>query len=268
MPLAHLSDRAIIRISGDDRISFLQSLITNDASKLTQGEAIYAALLSPQGKFLHDFILIPEAEHLLMDIHDSHADAIIARMSLYRLRAKVAFERIAMPVAACWEEGPLPADAGGHYIPDPRMAALGWRLYGPQPPATASLEAYHEQRIRLGVPEGALDMHVNQSLLLEFGFEALHGVSFSKGCYIGQEVTARSKFRGQVRRQLCPVVAPHPLPAIGTPVMREGEVVGELRSISGSHGLALLRMEALEQTAAGLMAGGVPLQIVAGDWMR
>ena len=261
MPYAILPDRLVIAITGDDRIPFLQGLITNDAARLEKGEAIYAAMLSPQGKFLHDFFIIPDGETLLLDVNRDRADDLLKRLKIYKLRASVTLEPVPeMTVHALWN---APAPAHSIVITDPRLAALGLRIYG-----TTALEGepgdYEAHRIALTIPDGAKDMHIEKSLLLEFSFESLHGVSFSKGCYVGQEVTARSKFRGQVRKCLVAIRAEHPLPA-GGDIVSGGVAVGELLSTHGTHGLALLRVEAL-QPGTILQAGDVTITAEIPHW--
>lgn len=256
---AHLYDRTIIALSGDDRISFLQGLITNDAEKLAQGETLYAALLSPQGKFLHDFFVIPEPERILVDVNKDRANDLLARLKIYKLRSKVTIEPLELQVTAIWPHAP-------QGVADPRLPALGSRSYGDVDVSSYQMGDYAHHRISLGVPDGAKDMHIDKSLPLEFGLDKLHGVSFSKGCYVGQEVTARSKFRGQVRKALYCVSSAANLPPLGTPVVTSGKEVGELRSVSGSIGLALLRIEEVENTQAPLMAGGIAIRAQRPEW--
>lgn len=259
MLYATLEDRAVIRLSGGDRITFLQGLITNDATKLAQGSPLYAALLSPQGKFLHDFFLIPQAEHILLDVNNDRAADLLARLSLYRLRSKITMETTALKVTALWDSPAAPPHP--IIIADPRLPALGWRIYGEPDIAGATPGDYEAHRIRLGVPDGAKDMHIDKSLLLEGDFETLHGVSFAKGCYVGQEVTARSKFRGQLRKRLYAVEATKALPDTGSVIHCNGVEIGELRSVSGHYGLALLRNDLMEGNAEPLMAGDVALTL-------
>mgnify|MGYP000420293001 CR=1 FL=1 len=268
MPYAHLNDRAVLLLSGDDRVTFLQGLITNDTEKLAQGEALYAALLSPQGKFLHDFFLVPEGNHILIDIHHNRAADLMARLNIYKLRSKIMIApQPDMHVTAAWE---IPAPAQGeHVIADPRHPTLGWRIYGKAAAPTHDPHGdYEAHRIALGIPDGVKDMTVDKSLLLEFGFDALHGLSFSKGCYVGQEVTARSKFRGQVRKQLYRVESDAALPASGTSITTGSTVVGELRSTSGKQGLALLKTEEVEKAELPLMAGDTPLRCRLPEWNK
>ncbi len=260
MLYSHLSDRTVLALSGEDRIPFLQGLITNDANLLAQGTALYAAMLSPQGKFLHDFFLIPKSEEILLDINKHRAADLIARLNIYKLRSKISLQPIECKVTACWDM-PSPPPIEG-IIADPRLSALGWRIYGDAKLPEASLADYEAHRISLGVPDGAIDMHIDKSFLLEFDFEKFHGVNFSKGCYVGQEVTARSKFRGQVRKHIYSVSSEEILPPLGTAVTSGDIAIGELRSTSGHIGLALLRSEELEKASVPLMAGDVQITVL------
>lgn len=263
MTHAFLHDRSVVSIAGDDRIAFLQGLITNDATLLEHSHALYAALLSPQGKFLHDFFLIPQAERILLDVNAGRAADLLARFNLYKLRAKVNIQPLpSYKVLAVWDAA-APAEA----IPDPRLAALGVRIYGENLAAPGEAGDYEAHRIALGIPDGAKDMHIDKTLLLEFHFESLHGVSFSKGCYVGQEVTARSKFRGQVRKQLYSVAADTPLPAPGTIITAGAEEVGELRSVSGTRGLAVMKADILRNNDAAPVAAGITLQYRLPEWV-
>ena len=269
-----LHDRSVIALSGEDVIAFLQGLITQDANKLAQGEMLYACLLSQQGKFLHDFFLIPQSERILLDVNKERAADLMARLAMYKLRSKVMVEATDIKVTAMWSEntssprwrGEL--EGGDSMIVDPRINILGHRLYQSPPfiPPQAGKEEwvvgdYEAHRIALGVPDGAKDMHADKSLLLQFGLDKLNGVSFSKGCYVGQEVTARSKFRGQVRKALYCVSADSALPPLGTGVTSAGHDIGELRSVSGTIGLALLKSDELEKITAPLLANDVPLTV-------
>lgn len=275
MEYAYLNDRAIIALSGEDTITFLQGLITNDADRLSQGDALYAAMLSPQGKFLHDFFLLPTQEHILIDIHADRAEDLYKRLSMYKLRSNVTITRKNdTKVMAIWG-GEIPSlpDGDIYFMADPRLPAMGLRIYAApetlEPLHTGMQQGdYENHRIGLGIPDGAKDMHIDKSLLMEFGFESLHGVSFSKGCYVGQEVTARSKFRGQVRKSLYLVTADTTLPPQGTLIIRDTIQLGELLSVSGQRGLALLRTEELEKTQLPIMANGTALHYHWPAWNK
>jgi len=264
MYLSQLPQRSVLALEGPDRIVFLQGLITNDATHLANGP-LYAALLSPQGRFLHDMFLVSEGERILIDVHAGRADDLLKRLNAYKLRSKVKIEPLPeYKVAALWGEGDAPQGA----IRDPRVAAMGWRFYGEVLPQGFAAGNYEHHRIMLGVPDGAQDMTIDRSLIMEFDIEALHGVSFSKGCYVGQEVTARSKFRGAVRKKLYNVHGNAALPAPGTEITLDGKPVGELKSTSGEYGLALLRHEDIQNASTALMAGDVAISHHLAEWNK
>jgi len=189
-----LADRALIRLAGDDVRGFLQGLVTNDVAALDAGP-LWAALLTPQGKALFDFILWPDGEAVLIDCAADQAEALTKRLTLYRLRRAITIE---------------PAEGAVHWspdgeqgVPDPRLPALGRRWLAP---AGAPATGWREHRLRLGVTEGVAELGSGETLWLECNAAELNGVSFAKGCYVGQENTARMHYRAKVNRRL--VVAP------------------------------------------------------------
>jgi folate-binding protein YgfZ len=188
-----LSDRAVLRIAGEDVRGFLQGLVTADTKSPLPA---WSALLGPQGKALFDFILWSDGDDILVDCEADQADALSRRLSLYKLRRAIAISRDET-LAVHWSREP------GRGVPDPRLPALGWRwLAAPSEPATGWLE----QRLSLGVTEGIGELGQDKTLWLECNARELHGVSFTKGCYVGQENTARMHHRSKVNRRL--VVAP------------------------------------------------------------
>lgn len=188
-----LADRAVIRLSGEDVRGFLQGLVTNDVAGPLP---VWTALLTPQGKALFDFLVWADGDDLLLDIEASQADALVRRLTLYRLRRPI---RIAIDdgLAVHWSRN------GTDGVADPRLPALGQRWIAP---ATAPAEGWHAHRLSLGVTEGIAELGNGETLWLECNARELHGVSFTKGCYIGQENTARMHHRAKVNRRL--VVAP------------------------------------------------------------
>lgn len=261
MPIATLNDRAVLEVTGEDRLAFLQGLISNDVTAIPEGGALWAALLTPQGKWLADFFLIPRGDRLLMDVEAGLADMVMAKLLRFRLRSKVAMARLELAVQAGWGE-PVPEGA----VPDPRLPEAGWRLITEAPlTATASAENYDAHRLSLGLPDGSRDLQAEQSILLEAGFDELHGVSWSKGCYMGQELTARTKYRGLIKRRLVPVEVEGPMPPRGTPVTLDGVEVGEMRSGRGARGMALLRLAAL---TGKLRCGEAVLRPRVPGWMK
>lgn len=261
MPIATLTDRAVLEVTGEDRLAFLQGLVSNDVTAIPEGGALWAALLTPQGKWLADFFLVPRPDRILMDVEAGLAETVMARLLRFRLRSKVAMGRLDMAVQAGWDEA-IPEDA----TPDPRLPGAGWRLLTDAPrPVTASPEDYDVHRLALGLPDGSRDLQAEHSTLLEAGFDELHGVSWSKGCYMGQELTARTKYRGLIKRRLVPVDVEGPLPERGTPVTRDGAEVGEMRSGRDDRGMALLRLAAL---TGELRCGEAVLRPRVPAWMK
>jgi folate-binding protein YgfZ len=234
MPLSRLDDRAVIAVSGSDAEAFLQGLITNNVEKANP--AIYAALLTPQGKVMFDFVLHRIADGFLLDASAEQAGDLLTRLKMYKLRAAV--DVTACPdlaVYAAWGD-----DAPAVKPADPRLPALGRRWIGARDDgATAAIAAYHSHRLGLGVPNSA-DM--GGEFLLDANGEELHAVDFRKGCFVGQEVTARMKHKAKPRRRLMPVAGA--LPAPGTRLTTEsGDEAGEMATGTDGHGMASLRID-------------------------
>ena len=239
--------RALLRVGGADRVKFLQGLVTQDVSRVLREGIGYGALLTPQGKLLADFLLVAEADALLIDVAEPLAEDLTRRLTLFRLRATVTIERVALPVTRGL--GPAPEGA----LADPRAAGLGWRLYGVALEQGAPVD-WDALQVALGVPQTGTDLIPGESFILEAGFERLRGVDFRKGCYVGQEVTARMHHktelrRGLVRLALAGTVVP------GTPVvMDDGREAGVIGAVAGDRALALMRLDRLEGslTSAGV----------------
>lgn len=195
-----LADRALLRLSGDDVRGFLQGLLTQDLNALVPGVPLWAGLLTPQGKVLFDMILWADGDDVLIDVEAGSAAALAARLTLYRLRRAVTIAPAA-ELAVHWSPD-LPGEGAGA-APDPRLATLGWRWLAP---AGAPAEGWLAHRLSLGVAEGAAELGQGDTLWLECNARELNGVSFTKGCYVGQENTARMHHRAKVNRRL--VVAP------------------------------------------------------------
>jgi folate-binding protein YgfZ len=281
-----LPHRSVIAVGGSDRVEFLQGLISNDTTKVAPGRAVWAALLTPQGRFLNDMFVVDGGDDtLLLETERERAPALAKKLALYKLRSKVTVEdrSAALEVAVVFGAGadkmPSIANAAGGAIAfvDPRLAELGVRVLAPAGTAStllqargiaeASLEAYDVLRLGLGVPDGSRDLKVEKALLLESGFDELNGVDWKKGCYMGQELTARTKYRALVRKRLFPVRIEGALPATGTTVELDGQEVGELRSGAGERAIAMLRLDAARGGGT-LTAGGARIVPEFPAWMR
>jgi folate-binding protein YgfZ len=270
MPIAYLPDRGVVEVTGADRVAFLQGLVSNDvaaaAPGVPMGVAVFAALLSPQGKWQAEFFVFAAGDRLLLDCEAAQAASLATKLARFRLRSKVAVRDASAEIAVHvgWAGAPLPA--GAIAAPDPRLDAAGWRALAPTPAAAdASPEDWDHHRLALGLPEGSRDLVADQTVLLEAGFDELHGVSWTKGCYLGQELTARTKYRGLLKRRLVPVVVAGPLPAPGTPVLAAGREAGEMRSGRDGLGIAQLRLDALDGQA--LACGDAMLTPRIPAWM-
>ncbi|MGH1329761.1 MAG: YgfZ/GcvT domain-containing protein [Paracoccaceae bacterium] len=231
-------DRALFEITGADRVDFLQGLISNDMGKLgADGGLLYAALLSPQGKYLADFFLARLAgapDTILLDAPQALAAALIQRLNMYKLRADV---QIA-PSALIVSRGTGPAPEGA--LLDPRHSALGWRFYGAQDQSDAS--DWDALRVAHCIPEAGIELIPNESYILEAGFERLSGVDFKKGCYVGQEVTARMKHKTELRKGFARVALDGAAP-VGTPIMAHSKEAGTLFTQSRGRAIAYLRFD-------------------------
>lgn len=260
MPTSLLPARAVVEISGEDRVAFLQGLVSNDVAAAAPGRAVFAALLTPQGKWLADFFIHATPDALLLDCEAAQAPMLVARLGKFRLRSKVALRETALPVVVGWGDAPPPPGAA----PDPRLPGAGWRAIGGEAPDLSA--DYDAHRLALGLPDGSADLRAEQTVLLEAGHDELHGISWDKGCYMGQELTARTRYRGLLKRRLVPVDVDGPAPAPGTPVLLDGAEVGEMRSGRGARGIALLRLAAI--AAPALACGDARLRPDRVAWLR
>jgi folate-binding protein YgfZ len=285
-----LDDRGILAVSGPDRRPFLQGLVSNDVDKVGPTAARYAAFLTAQGKYLYDFMMAEAGESIWLDTEAARLGDLKRRLFMYRLRSKASLdEQSGLCVAAVFGADPLaalglptvpgaarPFGSGIAFV-DPRLAALGARAILPLDGARALLgnagisetgfDSYDRLRLSLGVPDGSRDLILEKSILLEAGFDELNGVDWQKGCYIGQELTARTKYRGLVKRRLMPVEIEGPTPSPGTIVTMDGREVGEMRSSRDGLGLALLRIEPVRDGKR-LAAGDATLVPLRPSWMR
>ncbi len=228
-----MDTRKIISVTGSDREDFLQNLVTNDVGRLADG-LVWTALLTPQGKYLADFFLVPAEDAILIDVSDGQAASLLQRLTMYKLRADVTLTPLDLEVAH--GAGPVPDGA----FADPRHPALGWRAYDGRADDGAPSEAL---RIEHLVPESGIELVANESYPLEMNFEALNGVDFRKGCYVGQEVTARMKHKTELKKGLARVQIEGAAPAGTEIVTEDGKPAGVLYSQAGGKALAYLRFD-------------------------
>jgi tRNA-modifying protein YgfZ len=290
MKLALLSDRGVVKVAGADSAKFLDGLITTDVNKVMLGHARYAALLTPQGKIIVDFIVVKAEvdDHYFLDCPRALAPTLAQRLNFYKLRAKVMVEDLSetLGVLAIWDRASkddAPKDAPGLCYADPRLPALGQRCMiavhaADQAAATlgctlVSDADYDTHRIALGVPRGGNDFAYSDAFPHEADMDQLGGVDFNKGCFVGQEVVSRMEHRGTARNRVVPVAFDGPAPEAGIPVTADGATLGMMGSGSGAigRGLATLRLDRVADAlarATPLIAGGITIRPLKPGWAR
>ena len=261
---AHLTSRALIAVEGDGWRPFLDNLLSNDVEGMAPGEVRAALLLTPQGKYLFDlFVIAPQAgqaDIALIDVQASQREALIQRLKLYRLRAKVQIEPVDGAIWATWG-----SDPGEGWTPDPRLKALGWRGYGREALEDAGEEAYDAHRLALGVPDAGKDSESDKTFPLEANWDLLNAIDFHKGCYVGQETTSRMKRRSAVKTRMAPLAFDGPAPAPGSAVETpQGLRAGEVLSGAPGRALALLRLD--RAIGGGLTVDGRAVTLDIPDW--
>lgn len=271
-----LKGRGVVEVAGPDAGTFLHNLVTNDVASLALGEARFAGLLSPQGKIQFDFLVFArdseEGRAFLLDCPRALVADLMRRLTTYKLRAKLTItdRTDALRSVAFVDPAEKPGVVAVALAADPRSPALGWRAIVPAADVDGSLEQerYEKLRIDAGVPEGGVDFAYGDAFPHEANMDRLAGVDFKKGCYVGQEVVSRMKHRGLVRKRVMRFLAKGPAPAPGTQI-NVGELeLGVTGSRAGEKGLALIRLDRLEDArAAGAepQAGGVALQFMTSD---
>ncbi len=316
--MAPILNRGVLSISGKDAKRFLQGLITNDIEQVSEEKAIYTALLTPQGKFLHDFIISERLGTLFLEVEKSRLEDLQKHLKVYKLKADVELDDVSdlYQIWAFWGDQvenkfSLPLIAGNARIEersifyvDPRWSAMGVRglLYNthkiqnerinlepqmvvsiPHPLSTVpstllfqkfldqgfqqvEFEAYDQNRLQQGLPDGSRDMMIERAIPLECGLDDLHAISWTKGCYMGQELTARTKHRGLIRKRYFPVQFENMAPELGTKIMQGDEEVGEVYSSNGAFALTRLKLGALTKDKP-LSANHNSLTVIKPEWM-
>jgi len=252
---ALIPGRALIALSGEERADWLQGLITQDVTKLAPGRGLYGALLTPQGKIITDFFLSEEGGRMLIDAPEARAGDLLKRLTLYKLRAKITLE----PLGGAWGVGESAGPGGPLSYPDPRDGRMGWRTPAPVEMLGPAAGDYETRQRALALP-GPDDVGTGELFALEAGLDRLNGVDFKKGCYVGQELTARMKHRTTVKKKIVPVELAGSWPGPGTPVMAGEIAIGKLLTGEGQAGLAFLNLERAEGQA--LTAGPFGVRLV------
>lgn len=270
---AILNDRSVIALSGGETHDFLQGLVTNDMAFCVPGKAIYAALLTPQGKILFDFFVAERDGAFLIDCAKERANDLLKRLTMYRLRAKIEIAlRPDFAVASVWDGAALSSPLA---YADPRLPALGQRLMGLREEVASAMEGipsgdYEALRLSHGVPDSA-DLPPDSVLALDAGFEELNGVAFKKGCYVGQEVTSRMKHRATARKRFVLARTQGTIPPQGTDIVADGIEIGTLASGKDDRALALVRLDRLDEAlakGAAIAAAGQTLSLRKPEWLR
>ncbi|CAN7572519.1 folate-binding protein [Bosea sp. LjRoot9] len=281
MSATRLIDRGVIRVSGEDARDFLQNLVTNDLDPVTPERAGYGALLTPQGKIICDFFIVALSHEdgggFLLDVPLLQTTDLMKRLKLYKLRAKVTLDDLseASAVIASTDGSPLPEDSGLIYA-DPRLPALGQRAItdraGVEEIAADDTETYHARRIALGVPDGGRDFAYGNAFPHEALLDQLGGVSFKKGCYIGQEVVSRMQHRGTARTRIVPVVFTEGIACeTGAEATAGTKALGRIGSGAKGRGLAMLRLDRVADALSEgltLNGGGLAFVLAKPDFIR
>ncbi len=272
MPVT-LLNRCVIHIGGDDSASFLQGMITNDIALVTPERMLFSAMLTPQGKWQYDFFIHPHENGYLIEIDDALNASFLKTLKMYKLRAKVDITDVSdtWHIIAGWADSAAPGGA----MPDPRLDTLGWRMLVPAdavPDINVTPQDYDAHRLSLAIPEGVKDA-TERTIAMDLGYDVLHAISFTKGCFVGQEVSARMHYKHIMRKALFQVTSAEGriLPAKGTHVMAGEIELGDMRSHHHDVGLAMLKIEAAQKAIADntpVTAGNVNVTIRLAPWLE
>jgi folate-binding protein YgfZ len=257
-PIA-LNSRAVVEVRGPDWRPFLQNLLTNDIESLPVGQARFTALLTPQGRLLYDLFAVAREDAAWLDVEAGWRDALVQRLTMYRLRAKVEIEALATPISACPRAG---GDPSALWVRDPRLPELGWRGYGVE--GREPEAAYDVHRLALGVP-GPADWGTDKTYPIEANFDLLSGIDFHKGCFIGQETTSRMHRRGTVKTRMLPITFEGPAPAFGAEVLAGDLRAGEVLSGIDGRAMGLMRLDRID---GALTVDGRAVRVDEPAWIK
>ncbi|NJC39895.1 hypothetical protein GGQ87_000153 [Brevundimonas alba] len=255
--IARLDSRALIRVAGPDARPFLHNLLTQDVETLSDGELRFGALLSPPGRLLFDLFLFGEADGVLLDVAADRREALVQRLSMYRLRAQVTVEADDRAVFASWPDAPT------GFTADPRASDLGGRCYGDTVPADAAEADWQAHRLAVGVPDPTADAPSDKTYPIEADFDLLNGIDFQKGCFVGQETTSRMKRRGAIKTRMLPIAFEGRPPPFGAEVLNGDLRAGEVLTGQDGAAMALLRLDRLD---GALTVDGRPVTVRFPDW--
>jgi folate-binding protein YgfZ len=259
MPIARLDSRALISVTGEDAKPFLHNLLTQDVETLADGDLRFGALLSPPGRLLFDLFILGRADGVVLDVAADRRDALLQRLSMYKLRAKVAVAADDGAVFAAWPDTP------NGFIPDPRTPLMGGRRYETATATADAAEAdYHAHRLSIGLPDPAADAPQDKTYPIEADFDLLNGIDFHKGCFVGQETTSRMKRRGTIKNRMLPLDFDGPAPAFGAEVLKGELRAGEVLSGRDGCAMALLRVDRID---GDLTVDGRPVRLRHPAWM-
>jgi len=276
--IALLPDRGVVRVAGEDAEKLLQGIITNDMELLAKQTAIHTALLTPQGKILFEFFVARSGGGFLLETAKDQVAGLMKRLTMYKLRAKVDITDASAEyrVLALWRGSPQSAGESASTVSffDSRLPALGLRIlahakFAPTNGADITPEEFDAHRISLGVPDGGKDYAFGDTFPQEANLDLLNGVSFTKGCFVGQEVVSRMQHRGHARKRIVIVEGDAPLQT-GTAVEAGPATIGTVGSVAGNRGLALLRLDRAEEAKGKgepLTAAGVAITIRLPDYL-
>jgi folate-binding protein YgfZ len=268
-----LVDRAVLRLSGRDRATFLQGLVTADISGLANGEARWAALLTPQGKILFDFLVVEQGDDTLIDCARDQLTELAKRLAFYKLRAQVSIEPVAGMAMVALPPGTRIDDASAVIFADPRLSDMGSRAFISRDHVSAlntDASNYRARRIALGIPDTVEDIGSGALFPHEANLDQLGGVSFTKGCYVGQEVVSRMEHRGTARNRILPIAGDRPL-VKDSDITGRGRALGQVLSIEGTRALALIRLDRLAEALDGgdpIVAGDAAVAVLQPTWAR
>ncbi len=284
LKMALLSDRGVVRVAGEDAEKLLQGVVANDMALLTRQAAIHSVLLTPQGKILFEFFVVKAPDGFLLETGSGQVAGLVKRLGMYKLRAKVTITDASAEYRVIVVWGPSPQSPGGTTgtisYADPRLPTLGLRILADAgfasdvAAATNGLDAseqdYHAHRITLGVPEAGKDYVLGDAFPHEANMDLLNGISFTKGCFVGQEVVSRMHHRAAARKRIVVVEAQAPLQP-GSDILAGTATIGRVGSVAGNRALALLRHDrATEAKDKGepLKAAGAAIEVRLPDYLR